>query len=78
MAARERELAPGAHRGAGEPRATVPLPGERDVSKPQIVLPEDVQQLLDRLGKQKPGVELPRSAPAPEIPTELLDYLLGA
>jgi hypothetical protein len=48
------------------------------VSKPQIVLPEDVQQLLDRLGKQKPGVELPRSAPAPEIPTELLDYLLGA
>jgi ABC-type transporter Mla subunit MlaD len=78
LAARERELAPGAHRGAGEPRATEPLPGRPDISKPQIVLPEEVQQLLDRLGKQKPGVELPRSAPAPEVPTELLDYLLGS
>ena len=60
VAARERDAAPGAHRGAGEPRATVPLPGERDISKPQIVLPEDVQELLDRLGRRRPGVELPR------------------
>jgi ABC-type transporter Mla subunit MlaD len=77
IAARERELTPGAHRGAGEPRATVPLPGERDISKPQIKLPEDVQRLLDRLGQPKPGVELPRGTPAPDVPTELLDYLLG-
>jgi ABC-type transporter Mla subunit MlaD len=75
VAAREPEH--GRHRGAGEPRATVPLPGDRDISKPQVVLPEDVQQLLDRLGKTKPGLELPRGAPTPDIPTELLDYLLA-
>ncbi len=77
-AAREGDAAPGRHRGAGEPRATDPLPGGRDISKPQIVLPEDVQELLDRLGKPRPGAELPSNVPAPEVPTELLDYLLGA
>jgi hypothetical protein len=41
------------------------------------VLPEDVQELLDRLGGRRPGAELPGSVPAPEIPPELLDYLLG-
>jgi phospholipid/cholesterol/gamma-HCH transport system substrate-binding protein len=71
----------GGHRGAGEPRATEPLPGRPDVSRPQIVLPEDVQELLDRLRRRRPGPELPAPAPgevAPEqVPTELLDYLLG-
>jgi ABC-type transporter Mla subunit MlaD len=67
------------HRGAGEPRATAPLPGRRDISRPQVVLPEDVQQLLDRLGKDAPapGAPLPERGPALDVPTELLDYLLG-
>jgi phospholipid/cholesterol/gamma-HCH transport system substrate-binding protein len=77
VSAREREAAPGDHRGAGEPRATVPLPGERDLSRPQIVVPEDVRELLDRLGQRRPGVERPQGVPVPEVPTELLDYLLG-
>jgi ABC-type transporter Mla subunit MlaD len=69
----------GGHRGAGEPRATEPLPGQPDLSRPQIVVPEDVQELLDRLGGRRPGVEAPAPGqPLPEnVPTELLDYLLG-
>ena len=68
----------GGHRGAGEPRATEPLPGRPDISRPQVVLPEDVQELIDRLGQRRPGVEPPaQGAPAPPVPTELLDYLLG-
>jgi ABC-type transporter Mla subunit MlaD len=84
-AASREESEPGAHRGAGEPRATVPLPGERDISRPQVVLPEDVQQLLDRLRRQKPNLDLPDTGngpvpvpeAVPEVPAELLDYLLG-
>jgi hypothetical protein len=38
----------GEQRGEGQPEAG-PLPGQRDLSKPQIVLPPDVQQLLDSL-----------------------------
>ncbi len=74
---------PGEHRGAGEPRATKPLPGQRDLSRPQVTLPEDVRELLDRLRRKRPGVETPAlpgggGSPAPEVPMELLDYLLGA
>ena len=39
---------PGEQRGEGEPEAG-PLPGQRDISKPQIVLPPDLQHLLDSL-----------------------------
>jgi ABC-type transporter Mla subunit MlaD len=69
----------GGHRGAGEPRAELPLPGERDISRPQVTLPEDVQQLLDRLGQGRPDADAPApGVPVPEeVPTELLDYLLG-
>jgi virulence factor Mce-like protein len=38
----------GEQRGEGMPEAG-PLPGQRDLSKPQIVLPPDVQELLDSL-----------------------------
>ena len=80
--AKEEAAAKGGHRGAGEPRATQPLPGERDISRPQVTLPEDVQELLDRLRDSKPGVPLPKpGVDAPQVPeqvpTELLDYLLG-
>jgi hypothetical protein len=72
----------GEHRGAGEPRATAPLPGQRDLSRPQVTLPEDVRELLDRLRRKRPDAEIPElpgggASPAPEVPMELLDYLLG-
>jgi phospholipid/cholesterol/gamma-HCH transport system substrate-binding protein len=38
----------GEQRGEGQPEAG-PLPGQRDLSKPQIVLPPPVQELLDSL-----------------------------
>lgn len=78
-AARQDQPAAGEDRGAGEPRATSPLPGQRDISRPQVTLPEDVQRLLDRLRQNRPGVDAPApGAPVPEeVPTELLDYLLG-
>jgi hypothetical protein len=38
----------GEQRGEGMPEAG-PLPGQRDLSRPQIVLPPDVQELLDSL-----------------------------
>ncbi len=46
----------GERRGAGEPDAG-PVKGQRDISKPQIVLPPDLQRLVDRLpaGKRTPG-----------------------
>jgi ABC-type transporter Mla subunit MlaD len=46
---RERPAArAGERRSPGQPDAG-PLPGQRDISKPQITLPPDLQQLLDRL-----------------------------
>jgi ABC-type transporter Mla subunit MlaD len=74
----------GERRGPGEPEAG-PLPGQRDISKPQVVLPPALQDLLDRLP------ELPRTG-VPEVdglldpsqggrgeatPEQLLDFLLA-
>jgi ABC-type transporter Mla subunit MlaD len=57
-------------RGPGE-IAAPPTPGEPDPSKPQIVLPEPVQELLEELpGGSPEGLELPDL-------THLLDYLLA-
>jgi ABC-type transporter Mla subunit MlaD len=36
---------------AGQPEATTPLPGQDDPSKPKVVLPPAVQELLDKLPK---------------------------
>jgi len=68
-------------RGPGEPEAP-PAPGQRDLSQPQVRLPSEVQELLDRLGRPLEG------APAPALPESLpgldqrnaediLDYLLS-
>jgi phospholipid/cholesterol/gamma-HCH transport system substrate-binding protein len=79
-ASQEQPAEDDSHRGAGQPRATSPLPGERDISRPQIVLPEDVRELLDRLGRDAPAapqLPAPGRGPAVPVPTELLDYLLG-
>ena len=68
-------------RRAGDPEAP-PTPGRRDLSKPQVRLPSEVQRLLDRLQQPlREGVpRLPgqgdRRQPEP-VPNELLDYLLG-
>jgi hypothetical protein len=67
-----------------------PLPGQPDLSKPQVVLPPDVQHMLDSLSrsqrqrlKDHPR-ELRRKldevgvpAPDPGTTGQLLDYLLA-
>jgi phospholipid/cholesterol/gamma-HCH transport system substrate-binding protein len=61
-------------RGAGEPEAP-PLPGQRDISKPQISLPPNVRELLDELGGKLPDPKLPN---APDLGDgQFLDFLLG-
>jgi ABC-type transporter Mla subunit MlaD len=55
----------------GDPEAP-PLPGRPDLSKPQIVLPAPVQELLDALPAVPPVP--PRDG---ETPDKLLDFLLG-
>jgi virulence factor Mce-like protein len=67
----------GEQRGEGQPEAG-PLPGQPDLSKPQVVLPPDVQRLLDSLTprqRRKLG-----SGPLPSNPDQLRDELnaLGA
>ena len=47
-----RPAALGERRGEGMPEAG-PLPGQPDLSKPQIVLPPDVQHLLDSLSRSQ-------------------------
>jgi hypothetical protein len=42
----------GEERGEGQPEAG-PLPGQLDLSKPQIVLPPDLQRLLDSLSERQ-------------------------
>jgi virulence factor Mce-like protein len=80
---RERDGRPaarrGERRGPGEPEAG-PLPGQRDLSRPQIVLPPGLEELLRELPRTAPD---PRTAPGrppeparPE-PTQLLDFLLA-
>jgi ABC-type transporter Mla subunit MlaD len=52
---------PASQPGRGAPEAK-PLPGQPDISKPQIVLPKEVQQLLDTL-------KVPGTAPSlPQLP----------
>lgn len=77
----------GERRAAGQPDAG-PVAGQRDISKPQVVLPPGVQELLDRLPnlpERDPGKvdELLRgggpvgSQGAPPSTDQLLDYLLA-
>ncbi|HEX8053952.1 MAG TPA: MlaD family protein [Thermoleophilaceae bacterium] len=64
----------GLRRGAGQPEAPA-LPGQRDISEPQVTLPPNVQELVDSLRSGKPD--------APADPTglqqsgQLLDFLMS-
>jgi virulence factor Mce-like protein len=63
-------------RTRGQPEAP-PLPGQRDISKPQIALPPQIQELLDGL-TEKPTVQnLPEISTEDVAPDTLLDYLLA-
>jgi phospholipid/cholesterol/gamma-HCH transport system substrate-binding protein len=69
------------HRGAGEPEAPR-LPVRRDLARPEVTVPEEVRDLLERLRQPLPDAgELPRlggTTEAPRaLPEELLDYLLA-
>jgi hypothetical protein len=67
-------------RRAGQPEAP-PTPGLPDPSKPHVVLPDGVKELLDSLGKPPVPDKLPD---LPKVPGggddvgPLLDYLLGS
>jgi ABC-type transporter Mla subunit MlaD len=78
----------GERRHAGQVDAA-PLPGQRDISKPQIQLPPRVKQLLDQLAPKKGRGKLPvPSLPnvtgggvqgeSPRTSEGLLDFLLGS
>ena len=70
----------GERRSAGQPDAAR-LPGQRDISKPQIVLPPKVKRLLDGLSPaRKRRLPSPPSLPStdPRSGQDLLDFLLGS
>jgi phospholipid/cholesterol/gamma-HCH transport system substrate-binding protein len=64
----------GERRGAGAPEAA-PLPGQRDISKPQRVLPPALQDLLRP--PKPPRVKLPDAQLPEPAPDDLLDFLLA-
>jgi ABC-type transporter Mla subunit MlaD len=77
----------GERRSPGQPDAG-PVPGQRDISKPQVVLPPQVQQLLDHLSPKKNGApalpspqqlkqKLPQSGLDQQQTNQLLDFLLS-
>ena len=65
----------GERRGPGEPDAG-PVPGQRDISKPQVGLPPSVEDLLKRLPKLSPP-KVPDLPSDPQSTDDLLDFLLG-
>jgi ABC-type transporter Mla subunit MlaD len=64
----------GLRRGAGQPEAPA-LPGQRDISRPQIALPPNVQEIIDTL-RQGAGTDAPAGGGDAD-PTQLLDFLMG-
>jgi ABC-type transporter Mla subunit MlaD len=67
----------GRTRGRGQPEAP-PLPGQPDISQPQITLPPQIQDLLDGLTEKKPTVpSAPQIGTDGVAPDTLLDYLLA-
>jgi ABC-type transporter Mla subunit MlaD len=65
----------GLRRGAGDPEAPA-LPGQRDISKPQITLPPNVQEIVDTL-RRGAGATDPAAGEPGADPTQLLDFLMA-
>ncbi|HEX8744749.1 MAG TPA: MlaD family protein [Thermoleophilaceae bacterium] len=65
----------GLRRGAGEPEAP-PLPGQRDISRPQITLPPNVQEIVDDV-RRGAGVKSPGAGGGGADPAQLLDFLMA-
>ena len=65
----------GVRRGAGEPEAPA-LPGQRDISQPQITLPPNVQESIDAI-RRGAGADKPADVAGGEDPTQLLDFLMA-
>jgi hypothetical protein len=72
---------PGAKRDAPAPESgsKAPPPAEQKPVEPPIKVPDQVKELLDRLGKKLPdGVPLPlNGGPQGSNTDQLLDYLLS-
>jgi ABC-type transporter Mla subunit MlaD len=64
----------GLRRGAGEPEAPA-LPGQRDLSKPQISLPPNVDRIVSEL-RRGAGAD-PGPADSGADPSQLLDFLMA-
>jgi ABC-type transporter Mla subunit MlaD len=76
MSAEENIKRFGFRRGAGEPEAPA-LPGQRDLSQPQIALPPNVQELVDQLRGQAGVGSLEVPGGGGGDPTQMLDFLMG-
>ncbi|HEX2234433.1 MAG TPA: MlaD family protein [Thermoleophilaceae bacterium] len=64
----------GERRGPGHPEAG-PLPGQPDISRPRVVLPPGLRELLEDVQRPAPGGgAAPDTGPAPN---QLLDFLLA-
>lgn len=66
----------GEKRGAGDPEA-LPDPGERDPSKPQVVLPPGLQDVQNDARSQAQGSQSTVGESAQPAPDQLLDFLLA-
>ena len=75
MSAEENLRRFGVRRGAGQPEAPA-LPGQRDISKPQITLPPNIQELLNEI-RGGAGGAVPNSQAELEQSSQLLDFLLA-
>ena len=66
----------GLRRGAGEPEAPA-LPGERDISKPQVTLPPNIQEIVDSV--RRGAGEAPSGGGSGDgsDPSQLLDFLMA-
>ena len=64
----------GLRRGAGEPEAPA-LPGQRDISKPQITLPPNVQELVDSI--RRGSGDAPADPGGLQQSGQLLDFLMA-
>lgn len=66
-------------RSAGDPEAP-PVPGQRDISEPQIRMPDEIQGLLDRLRKplgSESAPPKPATGADQDGTGQILDYLLS-